>query len=194
MKRLYIFDFDHTIYDGDSMLDFAKYVSKKKMVFSLVILAVPILVYKIGFLKSSILKSWFLRINFKGFSEKQLIDKSKEFFKANRFKIKNSFDVFLLNLDFKNTDCYIVSASSSLWLESFYKHYKMNFIGTEIEVKSGLVTGRLASKNIKGSEKVKAVKDKLKLEIYSEIHCFGDAKSDKKMKQISTHYYSNYFK
>lgn len=193
MKTLYLFDFDHTIYNGDSMLDFTKFINKKRYYFSVVLLAFPWLCNKFGIVSVTWLKTQFLKVNIGGKKEEELIKLASDFYLAYQKKVRQSFILFLESIDRTQSDCYVVSASSELWLTPFSHAFNCQLIATDLEIQAGIITGKLASANRKGEEKVKAIRQYIELSNYANIECFGDGSSDKKMKEIATNYYSNYF-
>jgi phosphatidylglycerophosphatase C len=78
-------------------------------------------------------------------------------------------------------EVYIVSASASQWIAPWSDQYKAGVIGTQLQIESGRLTGKLASKNCYGIEKVNRIKALLKLEDYQHICIYGSGRGDREM-------------
>ncbi|GAA5034671.1 hypothetical protein GCM10011506_29320 [Marivirga lumbricoides] len=81
----------------------------------------------------------------------------------------------------------VVSASAEEWLKPWCDINKLELIATKLEKKDGKLTGKMMTPNCKGPEKVKRVKEFLKIEDYSYISAYGDSAGDKEMLQLA-HY------
>jgi phosphoserine phosphatase len=65
---------------------------------------------------------------------------------------------------------------------------------TELEVKDGILTGKFATPNCNGEEKVNRIKKAYDLSLYDEVHVFGNSPGDLPMMDLGTHSYYRYFK
>ena len=75
----------------------------------------------------------------------------------------------------------IVSASIDNWVRPFFKNHVPMVLGTQIEVKDGLLTGRFLTKNCYGQEKVNRI-----LALYPNredyhLTAYGDSRGDKEL-------------
>ena len=80
----------------------------------------------------------------------------------------------------------IVSASATEWLTAWTNALNVELIGTELEIKDGKVTGKLASANCFGIEKANRINAAINLAEYSEIYAYGDSSGDKEMLGLAT--------
>lgn len=141
------YDFDETIYDGDSSVDFFKYAIKQKK-------RIILNFFVIGFAGAMYLlklreKEYFKTVFFSFVRYFDDVDKLVEsFWDKNDDKIKK----FYLEKQ-KNTD-YVISASPEFLLAPIAKKIGFNLIATDVEKK----TGKLKSKNCYGEEKVRRFK------------------------------------
>ena len=143
-----LYDFDGTIYDGDSGVDMMFFAIKKypKMI--------PILIwYGIKFLFKLIKKEEFKS---KIFSFVKYVDDMDafldEFWKKHEHKMK---DFWTSKKSHKND--IIISASCIFWLRPIAEKYKVkDLFGTEIDMKTGKVIGD----NCHGKQKVKVFYDR----------------------------------
>lgn len=138
-----LYDFDGTIYDGDSGLDFILFSIKKRpyLLFTLFISAVPYLLHLCS-------KEEFKT---KLFSFLQDIEDKEayldEFWQKHQYKIKS----FWLEKENHRRDI-IISASLRYWLEPIANKYHIKaLIATEYDLESGRIIGE----NCHGKEKVK---------------------------------------
>lgn len=165
--KLDLYDFDGTIYDGDSGVDLILFSIRKK----------PSLIFHyIGCLGIVIL--FLLKLRSKEEMKNRLFAFVKhfpdidefvdEFWKKHHHKIK---DFWTEKKSHKND--IIISASGRFWLEPIAKEYKVkDLFATDIDSKTGVVSGN----NCHGKEKVKIFRDKYpKAEI---MKMYTDSKND----------------
>ena len=165
--KLDLYDFDGTIYDGDSGVDLILFSIRKK----------PSLIFRyIGCLGIVIL--FLLKLRSKEEMKNRLFAFVKhfpdidefvdEFWKKHHHKIK---DFWTEKKSHKND--IIISASGRFWLEPIAKEYKVkDLFATDIDPKTGVVSGN----NCHGKEKVKIFRDKYpKAEI---MKMYTDSKND----------------
>ena len=176
--KLNVYDFDKTIYDGDSSVDFIKFLisKKKKLLFK-----VPkVLFYLIKYLFKNIskekLKECFFSVlnSFNNIDE--LID---EFWRVNEYKIKDFFK------NDKSRNIIIASASPYFLLEPIAKKYKVkDLFASPIDKKTGLYNGL----NCHGVEKVRLINNKYPNCIIETMYS-DDKKADKPLLDIAKHSY-----
>lgn len=166
-----IYDFDGTIYDGDSSVDFYIYCLKrnKKCLLILPKFALSILLYMIKVKDKEYLKSCFYNY-LKYFDD---IDKViDDFWKQNEYKIKDFY-----KKQKKSTDI-IITASPEFLIEKISRYLNFKLIGTKVNKKTGL----LESKNCHDIEKVNRLKE---IGINSCENFYSDSKSDTPLTKIA---------
>lgn len=161
-----IYDFDGTIYDGDSSIDFFKYsLSKnKKIILDIIPICFSMILYLLKFIEKEKFKSTFFR-----FVKRIDLDKYvDEFWKKNDYKIKSFYRKNRLKNDI------IISASPSFLLQPIAKKHDFILIATEVDKN----TGKLIDKNCYGSEKLERLKkngitkcDKFYSDSLSDLPC-----------------------
>lgn len=163
MKEEYIlYDFDGTIYDGDSSLDFIIFCFKKnpKLLKYLPQIILAALKYKF----KKITKAEMKEVFFSFLKDIKDIDKTlKEFWNIHQKNIKDFYKNKSHNKDI------IISASPKFLLEPIAKKYKVvDLFGSPIDK----LTGRYSGENCHGEEKVRLFKEKYKkaeiLEMYTD--------------------------
>ena len=79
----------------------------------------------------------------------------------------------------------IVSASFEEYLKFWCKQEGIALLATTIEVKDGKFTGKFASPNCYGDEKIRRIKQTYNLQDFSHITAYGDTKGDLPLKEIA---------
>ena len=171
--KMNVYDFDKTIYDGDSTLDFYKFCLKRhpSILFLLPKQIGSAVLYKINFIDKNKFKEVF-------FSFLQSVPDIDEevfcFWNEHDKKIKNWYKKQRQNNDI------IVSASPEFLLEEICNRMNIKcIVATQIDRR----TGKISGKNCYGDEKVNRLK-KYMPDI--KIHCFySDSYSDAPVAHIS---------
>lgn len=158
--KIKAYDFDGTIYDGDSSIDFYKFCFKKKKSickywFKNVWFFV---LYILGIKTKTEMKEVFFCF-LKDFKEKELL--LEEFWTIHESKIKTWY------LEKKHTDDIIISASPEFLLAIPCKKLKVkDCIASIVEIE----TGKFLSANCHGKEKVKRLTEKYSNIIVEEMY------------------------
>jgi HAD superfamily hydrolase (TIGR01490 family) len=88
----------------------------------------------------------------------------------------------------------IVSACVRTWFDPWVLERDLQVIATELEVREGRVTGRLATENCHGPEKVKRVRACFDLASFDRIYAYGDSAGDREMLAIAHERYYKPFR
>lgn len=170
-----VYDFDKTIYNGDSTIDFYLYCLKKH---PSIILLLPkqilaFILYKLKIKE----KEYFKEIFFSFLKKINNIDEQvDDFWLNNKSKIKAWYH------EQKNTTDVIISASPDFLLKPICNELKVTLIATKVDKK----TGKFKSKNCYGKEKVVRYTQ----EINKKINKFySDSLSDKPMMGLAKEKY-----
>ncbi len=161
-----VYDFDGTIYNGESNRDLILFTFKSHpflVLFSLTKALVLYIKYKFKKVPFERVKETMLSFIFKIDNYDKLID---SFVEKNIKKIKSFY------LDNKKDNDVLLSASYDLWINKFAKKLGIkNVISTNVNN-----NGKIIGKNCKGKEKVKRFKEFSN----KSINCaYGDRESDK---------------
>jgi phosphatidylglycerophosphatase C len=189
LKRVIaFFDFDGTVTRKDTLLEFIKF-SKGSFRFYLgLILNSPILIaYKIGIVSNQTAKEWMLRYYFSGKRNEWFQQQSDLFIQQKLpLLLRPKAIKEIQKLQEAGADIVIVSASAENWIRKWTDSMKITLIGTRLFIKNERITGKIDGKNCHGKEKVRRIKEKYKLEDYTDIYCYGDTKGDKPMLELGT--------
>ena len=170
-----VYDFDGTIYDGDSTFDFIKFlISKKKsVIFHLPKMFLYLIKYKLKLIKKETMKECFFEI----FNKFNNIDKLvNEFWNINEKNIKS---FFIEKKSHKND--IIASASPYFLLEPIANKYKVKDLFASPVDKN---TGKYNGINCHGVEKVRLINKKYKDAIIEEMYS-DDANADRPLLELA---------
>ncbi len=138
-----VYDFDKTIYDGDSSIDFYLFNLKKSWIIAFLAPAqlTAGLLYRLRFIDKTAMKQVFYSyFRFIGKMDQRL----EEFWEINSTKIK------MFYTETHRDDDVIISASPEFMLEPIIRILNVRLIGSIVDKKTGAYTG----KNCFGEEKV----------------------------------------
>lgn len=153
MKKLNIYDFDGTIYDGDSSLDFFLFCLKKKKVSFKLLLKVIMgfILYLLKIKSTKEFKEQVFSFLKKSSDTERLV---LEFWKQNQYKIKQEFILILE----KSENNYIITASPEFLIKPLALKYNCQCIGTDMDI----TTGKINGENCHKDEKVKRLNKEVK--------------------------------
>ena len=182
MKKLYCFDFDGTLTYSDTMFLYLKFYNPSKFRIQFIKHIPLFILLKLNLLEAEKVKKSFISSILKGEKKEKIEKKSQQFFDQYYPEIfrGNALD-FIKNIDYSQTDCYIVSASLDIWVKPFAEKFKMNLLATNAEFKNDIFTGNFVGNNCNGVEKVNRIKAEITDKKYDKIIAFGDTFGDQPM-------------
>ncbi|MEG1010058.1 MAG: HAD-IB family phosphatase [Clostridia bacterium] len=171
-----VYDFDGTIYRGDSTIDFYKYSVKKRPI---IVLLLPIqllyfILYKLKIVKKVRFKEVFYLFLKLLPDVNAFID---GFWKKNIVKIENWY------LMKKKENDLIISASPEFLLSPICQYYNISLIASNVNSKTGIYKGE----NCYGGEKVIQFKRIYPIETIEEF--YSDSLSDLPMAKLANESY-----
>ncbi len=173
--KVYVYDFDKTIYDGDSSIDFIKFLmsKKKKLFFRLPKMAFYYFKYKTKLIEKEEMKEYF-------FSIVKYFDNIDELVNEFWTKKENKIKQFFINKKSHKNDI-IASASPEFLLKPIKEKYKiLDLFATNINKKTGIIKG----KNCHDVEKLRLINKQYKNYIIEEMYS-DDEISDKPLLDIA---------
>lgn len=184
---LALFDFDGTITNKDTLIEFIKFVHGRKRLFLGLLHLSPILIlYKLKLIPNYKAKEILFSYFFKGFSEDQF-KKAATAYSLSQIDsiVKEKARQRLLWHKNNGHKIVIVSASIDCWLRPWCEKNGFDLIATKLEIKNGKLTGKFMTKNCYGPEKVNRIREVLDLSKFSKIYAYGDSKGDYEMLQLA---------
>lgn len=184
-----VFDFDGTITNKDTLFDFIHfYFGMPRLILGLILLSPVLVLFKLGFVANNKAKQILFSYFFKGkkiedFDDvcQNYSDRVGEILKPGAIqKIKeHQQEGHLVIID---------SASISNWIIPWAKQIGIvEVIGTRIEVKNGLITGKFFGENCYGQEKVRRLLEQYPNRGTYELYAYGDSSGDKQLLEIADH-------
>lgn len=181
MENIWAYDFDKTVYDGDSSVDFFFFclVRKKKLLKYIPIIIFYMLLYLIRFISVKDLKEKFFSFLKSIPNIDELVD---DFWMKNRKKI---YPFFEQELQISSRPViYIISASPEFLINGYTKNLdKIKLIATKMDKK----TGKIIGENCKGKEKVKRLEKESKKIIIEKF--YSDSSTDMPLAEKSKNAY-----
>ena len=186
-----VYDFDGTIYDGDSGIDIFFFALKK---YPKIILRIPLIIW-MGLLKLLKIKKIedFKKVVFAFVKDVDDIDSFVEkFWKNHEKKLKS----FWVNKRTHSRDV-IISASCVFWLNYIKDTYKVHgLIATEMDIKTGEVIGKNCHKTEKVklfySEYPKGIVDKMFTDSINDLPLIEEAREGYFVKKNKIYNYYSY--
>lgn len=146
MPKINVYDFDDTIYHGDSSIDFFLFcLKKRKIKFSLLVV---IFYYTILYICKKITTKKYKEIFFSFLKDVEDIDNLVLLFWTNH---KDRLKPNMLDILSKNKNNYIISASPEFLLKSIIEKYHAVLIATKMDK----MTGKIEGENCNKEEKVR---------------------------------------
>ncbi len=185
--KLALFDFDGTITTHDSYREFLLF-SFGKMRFITGILRVSpwLLAYLLRLVSNQTAKEKVTEVFFAGMSRADFDKHASAFVKQklNSMIRPAAMKKILWHMQQKHR-IIVVSASFSDFLKFWCEQHQLELISTNLEENGGVLTGRFATPNCYGPEKVKRLKEHLQLDQYETIYAYGDSRGDREMLEIA---------
>lgn len=182
-RQMVLFDFDGTITTRDTLIEFTRfYRGKRKFWIGMLTLTPSLVLYKLKLLANWKAKQFFLSRYFKG--------EPADAFNARCYAFAKTVLPGLIRPgarraieQYKNEQATIavVTASAENWVKPWCDQQGILCLGTKLEVKDGLLTGKIDGRNCNGDEKVCRVRAAFDLSKFSEIIAYGDSPGDKEM-------------
>ena len=179
-KKLALFDFDGTITTKDSLVDFIQFaVGKGTYYKGLVKLSIMLTLYTIKVIPNHAAKEKLIGYFFRGWNASDFEKISNKYALSRIDKIIRP--KALEKIDWHEKQGHkiiIVSASMKCWLQSWCDKHEIELISTQLEIKDQKITGKFATKNCYGIEKVNRIKKLHDLSDYDYIYAYGDSSGD----------------
>lgn len=183
-EHVYCFDFDGTLTTRDTLLTFIAHVHGwPRLSLTLGLYGVKLVAMKLGLYPNWKVKQQVFSRFFRGMAIEAFDEHCRDFAATHRHIIRPEARKTLDALAAKGQRILIVSASVDNWVRPFFAEREpLEVLGTRIEVKEGIVTGRFLSKNCYGPEKVRRVEEALPMpRTHYHITAYGDSRGDKEL-------------
>lgn len=192
MTTIRAFDFDGTVTRRDSLLAFIVFARGwRAALLGLAMMAPLIVLAMIGLTDNGKTKERLLAHFFKGMSEADFDDLCQRFANSHSHILRPEMTALIDKARRDGETVVIVTASIDQWVQPFFPD--VTIIGTRMEVADGVLTGRFATANCHGDEKVRRLKAQFpQLNDRQEPHsddvrlvAYGDSRGDREMLQLA---------
>lgn len=185
-KVIAAFDFDGTITTKDTLFDFLKfYKGSFALGLGMLLVSPYLMAYYLGLITNHEAKEKLLAYFIKGKSFDDFSKKCKEYeSEINQICHAQTLERLKWHQE-QGHEVLIISASLENWIKPWAESNGVSTVlATQIEVKDGIVTGRFASRNCFGQEKVNRLKA-----LYPEkdylLYAYGDSSGDKELLEFA---------
>ena len=183
MRRIVASDFDGTLTTKDTLIEFIRYAcGTGAFIKGFLRYAHLLVLMKLGLYPNWKAKQKVFAHFFKGMTLESFDALCQRFAKDNQHLLRAKGIETIQQVLGDGAEVLIVSASIDNWVWPFFNtEGRFCVVGTQIEIKDGLLTGRFLTKNCYGQEKVNRI-----LALYpnrSEYHltAYGDSRGDKEL-------------
>ena len=187
-KKIAFFDFDGTITTKDTLLEIIKFQKgKTSFYFGFILHTHWLIAYKLNWLSNNTAKQKILTYFFAGTAEGVFQEKC-DLFAENIIPglVRPGALSEINQLRSQGFEIVVVSASAGNWIRKWTNSFSLQLIATKLEVKNGLITGRIDGENNHGEQKTINIKQRWNLDEYAEIYAYGDSSGDKPMLDLAT--------
>jgi len=180
MKKIYAFDFDGTLTTKDTLLEFIRYAKGSTALgWGFLRYAHLLVLMKLGLYPNWKAKQKVFAYFFKGMSITDFNALCQAFAASSQHLLRPAGIKAIQQAKSEGSEVLIVSASIDNWVQPFFTEVKV--LGTQIEVKDGMLTGRFLTKNCYGQEKVNRILTLFPNRKDYHLTAFGDSRGDKEM-------------
>lgn len=180
MKKIYAFDFDGTLTTKDTLLEFIRYAKGSTALgWGFLRYAHLLVLMKLGLYPNWKAKQKVFAYFFKGMSITDFNALCQAFAASSQHLLRPAGIKAIQQAKSEGSEVLIVSASIDNWVQPFFTEVKV--LGTQIEVKNGMLTGRFLTKNCYGQEKVNRILTLFPNRKDYHLTAFGDSRGDKEM-------------
>lgn len=205
-----IFDFDGTLYRGDSLFSFASFALGRKALAKALLRSMPAIIrWKLGRISNSEAKEILFKNLYAGRRAADIQALARDFIPHINSRLKPEVAEAFRDSLRSGRPTLIISASLDLWLTPWVKHLAaqckaaieedpegLYLLSTRAELSyDGIITGRFATPNCHGEEKLRRLKEFLRRHpalnpeapALPPLSVWGDSAGDAALLQAATH-------
>lgn len=180
MRTVIATDFDGTLTRRDTLIEFIRFAKGDVGFFFGFLLFSPLIVL----MKLHLYPNWKTKQKvfsyfFRGTSIEEFNRLGKEFADNSQHLLRWGGLELIEKAKAEGTDIVVISASIDNWVQPFFP--ELLVLGTQVEVKDGLLTGRFSTKNCYGQEKVNRLLSVFPDRENYRLVAYGDSSGDRKL-------------
>jgi phosphatidylglycerophosphatase C len=195
-SKLVLFDFDGTITTRDTLIEFVHfYRGRKQYLLGMLMLAPVLAMFALKLLPNWKAKQFFLSRYFKGETISEFNARCVEFStKVLPSLIRPQALEAIEAYRNQGATIAVVSASAENWVRPWCDRQRILCLATRLDVKEGVITGKIQGRNCHGDEKVCRIKETFDITSYREIIAYGDSAGDSEMLDLAHRRYYKPFR
>ncbi|WPV64982.1 HAD family hydrolase [Chitinophaga sp. LS1] len=189
------FDFDGTITTKDTLFEIIRFHKGSAVLnIGMALLSPALVAFKMNLISTQRMKEMVFRFFFGGTQIDTFRDKCAAFCaeKLPELVKENALQAIRQHL-LQGHQVAVVTASAEEWVEPWCSSLGIVCIGTRLEVRNALITGKIQGLNCNGPEKVERIKQTFDLNGYDDIYAYGDTNGDKPMLEMAKYGYFRKF-
>lgn len=185
-KNLALFDFDGTLYQGDSFTRFIFYAHSKRHIFKHGLKILPwIQAYYLNLYPANAMRPKLFEAIFSQTPVDELQPIAEDYAQRLISRLNPSLHQQLLQHQAQGDDVVLVSASVDLYLIEVCKLLNIDLICTETECINHTITGRYTTPDCSELQKSIRIRTRYSLESYQHIYAYGNSKEDLDMLKLA---------
>lgn len=196
MNNIAFFDFDGTITRKDTLFDFLRFgFGNFRFAFGIFVISPMLIAFKLKIIPNTKAKEHLLSWFFKNMSMEYFLEMAN-LYSLNRIdKITRRSAMQKISWHKKEGDTVvIVSASPKYWLKPWCTKNSLALLATKLEIKNGVITGKISGQNCHGYEKARRILEAYDLEKFDYIYAYGDSAGDREMLGLANYKFYKFFK
>lgn len=182
------FDFDGTITRRDTLFEIIRFQKGEGALYAgLALLSPALIMMKAGLISKQKGKDLVLQYFFRNTPVDEFRDKCAAFCRDKLPGLIRENALKEINQHLaKGHRVVVVTASAQEWVKPWCDCVGIECIGTQLEIRNAVVTGRIHGVNCNGEEKVRRIRQQYNLPVFGDIYAYGDTDGDKPMLQLAT--------
>lgn len=195
-KALYLFDFDGTLTRSDSLILLLSYCGGRgRLLWQLAKRAPRLVLMKLRLYSNHKLKQDLFSSYFQGMSLDDFDALCRRFARSHQDILRPQGVAAVRQALERGASVAVVSASIDNWVRPFFELAlkgmdaevlgHLHVLGTTVEVRQDILTGRFATPNCYGPEKVRRIREAFPDADRCHIVAFGDSRGDREMLQMA---------
>lgn len=181
-QKVVTFDFDGTLTTRDTLLLFVRHACGQAAFVGALVVFTPLLaLMKLRLIDNGRTKERFFSHFFRGWTLERFDSVCRDFAEKNRHLLRPDMMKTLQQAKTDGARVFVVSASIENWVQPFFTTLPITVIGTQVEVRDGVLTGCFATPNCYGPEKVSRLSAFLPQREDYHITAYGDSRGDREL-------------
>ncbi len=183
-KTIYAFDFDGTLTTRDTLIEFVAFACGRRALVAWLVAHLPLLVLmKLRLVSNHKMKQRLFAHFFGGMAEEDFDILCRRFASERACLLRPEGLATMERAAGEGAEIVVVSASVDNWVSPFFSRlgHRVTVLGTKVEVDGGRLTGRFATRNCYGPEKVRRMEEAFPGRGGYRVVAFGDSRGDREL-------------